>query len=275
MTGASTGIGRCVALDYARQGADLMLAARSEDKLLSLAKEIKNLGRKAIVIPVDLSVRGNAAKLIDQVLETGGEIDILVNNAGVGYLDLIVELQLEKAREIFEINFWSVVEATRQVLPHMLKRNSGQIINVSSIAGKRAFPASSMYNATKFALEAFTESLRCELYRTGISVISICPSITRTPFFDHPFVKESALQRQSKKFSSMSPEEVSRILIRASRKKLRDVHLTLPGWAIVRLNPSIPGRPLHYQPCSRFNLLYSSTLQTEFSYFFSIYIPSH
>jgi len=240
VTGASTGIGRCVALDYARQGADLVLAARSVDKLESLAREIESLGRKAIVLPADLSQRGQAAKLIDRALETAGRIDILVNNAGIGYVEIVPDLDLEKAREMFEINFWSVVEATKRILPHMVQRNSGQIINVSSIAGKRAFPSSSMYNASKFALEAFSESLRVELYRTGIKVISICPSVTETPFFEHPYVKGGPFREDVHSVPAMTPEAVSKALIRASRKGKRDVHLTLLGWAAVRLNPLIP-----------------------------------
>jgi len=240
VTGASTGIGRCVALDYAREGAELILAARSEDKLNRLKEEIEALGRRAVVLPVDLSRPGEAAKLMDRALEGCRRIDILVNNAGVGYVEVVPDVDFEKARRMFEINFWSAVEATQRILPHMLKRGSGQIINVSSIAGKRALPASSMYNASKFALEGFTEALRVELYRSGIQVISICPSVTETPFFEHPYVKDSPLREQSHSLPAMSPESVSRGLLRASKKGKRDVHFTWLGWLAVRLNPLMP-----------------------------------
>ena len=240
VTGASTGIGRCVALDYAKEGADVVISARSVDKLEVLKGEIENAGRKAWAIPADLSIKGEAARLIDEAMKQTGRIDILVNNAGIGYVEIVPDLNIEKAREMFEINFWSVVETTQCVLPHMLKRGSGQIINVSSIAGKRALPASSMYNATKFALEGFTESLRVELYRSGIQVISVCPSVTETEFFDHPYVKDSPLREQSNRLPRMSAEGVSRALIRASIKGKRDIHLTWLGWLAVRLNPLVP-----------------------------------
>lgn len=241
VTGASSGIGRCVALDYAREGADLILAARSLDKLQSLQGEIEKLGRRVAIIQVDLSVRGEAEKMIDRALAECGSVDILVNNAGIGYVSAVAKLEVEKAREVFEINFWSVVEATRRLLPHLIARDSGQIINVSSIAGKRAFPLSSIYNASKFALEAFSESLRGELYRTNIQVISICPSVTETAFFDHPYVQGASLRRPSYVKNPMSAESVSKALIRASKKGRRDVHLTLSGWLVTRINPWIPG----------------------------------
>jgi short-subunit dehydrogenase len=241
VTGASSGIGRCVALDYAREGADLVLAARSKDKLESLASEIRSLGKTAWVFPVDLSIPGEAVKVVQKALKEAGKIDILVNNAGIGYVEVVADLDMAKAREMFEIDFWSAVEATRAVLPHLVRRGSGQIINVSSIAGKRAFPASSMYNAAKFALEGFTEALRVEVMQCGIDVIAICPSVTGTDFFEHPYVKDSALREQSRSVKPMTPEAVSRALIRASKKRKRDVHLTLLGWLAVRLNPWIPG----------------------------------
>ncbi len=241
VTGASTGIGRCVALDYAREGADLVLAARSKDKLESLASEIRSLGGTAWVFPADLSIQGEAIKVVQKALKETGKIDILVNNAGIGYVEVVADLDMAKAREMFEIDFWSAVEATRAVLPHLVRRGSGQIINVSSIAGKRAFPASSMYNAAKFALEGFTEALRVEVMQCGIDVIAICPSVTGTDFFEHPYVKDSALREQSRSVKPMTPEAVSRALIRASKKRKRDVHLTLLGWLAVRLNPWIPG----------------------------------
>lgn len=240
VTGASTGIGRCVALDFAREGADLALAARSVDKLEALAEQIRGLGQKAEVFPADLSRSGAAVKLVDSVLARCGKVDILVNNAGIGYVDMVVDVNLDKARELMEINFWSVVAATQRVLPHMLKRGSGQIINISSIAGKRAFPMSSMYNASKFALEAFTESLRGEVYRSGIQVISICPSVTETPFFEHPYVKGSAQERSSQKMKRTPVEKVSKLILNASKKGKRDVHITFPGWLIVRLNAWFP-----------------------------------
>jgi short-subunit dehydrogenase len=98
-----------------------------------------------------------------------------------------------------------------------------------------------MYNAAKFALEGFTEALRVEVMQCGIDVIAVCPSVTGTDFFEHPYVKDSALREQSRSVKPMTPEAVSRALIRASKKRKRDVHLTLPGWLAVRLNPWIPG----------------------------------
>jgi short-subunit dehydrogenase len=241
VTGASSGIGLCAALEFARLGATLVLAARSLEKLDELKKRIEQDGGRAAVVPVDLSVPGEAEQMIEKALEAFSHIDILVNNAGVGHSVPVIDLELESARETFEINFWSLVAATQTLLPHLLARNTGQIINVSSIAGKRAFPGSSIYNASKFAVEAFSESLRVELYQTHIEVIDFCPSVTSTAFFDNPKVSRFWSEQEMSRYGLMAPEEVARKLVKASQKGKRDVHLTLAGWLAVRLNPWMPG----------------------------------
>jgi short-subunit dehydrogenase len=243
VTGASTGIGRYSALEFAGRGAHLALSARSVDKLETLKTEIEQMGQKAWVLPADLSQGGEAARLIERTIETCGRIDVLLNNAGIGYSEIVPDLDIKKARQLFEIDFWAVVEGTKKVLPHMLRQEGGQkaIVNVSSIAGKRAFPASSLYNSAKFALEAFSEALRVETLQTDIRVVTICPTVTETPFFEHPFVKDSAMHDNTRLVKAQPVEHVARKLVDAVYRGRRDVHFSFPGWLVVRLNPLFPG----------------------------------
>jgi short-subunit dehydrogenase len=184
ITGASAGIGRETALEFARQGAHVVLAARRGDRLEAVAAQCRALGVEAIVVPADVGRRDDVERVVQAAIDRFGRIDVLVNNAGFGFSGTIEETTEADMRELMDVNYMSAFIATKLVLPYMRKRRRGHIVNVSSVVGKMAFPFHGAYSATKFALSAFTEALRGELDGSGVTCTAVLPASTRTEFFD-------------------------------------------------------------------------------------------
>ena len=178
ITGASSGIGAAVALRLAQAGMRLALAARRQDRLKQVAGEVESLGGEALVIPTDVRERDEIQTMVQATLERWGRIDVLFNNAGVGHDDKLVNVKPGRLRDEIQVNLTAVIECTQAVLPVMLRQGSGHIINVSSIAGLIATPGSSIYSATKFGVNGFSDALRRELRGSGIHVSAFCPGYT-------------------------------------------------------------------------------------------------
>ncbi|KAM9293905.1 dehydrogenase/reductase SDR family member 7-like [Gastrophryne carolinensis] len=180
VTGASSGIGEELCYQLARLGAPLVLTSRREAELLRVKKkclEISSLEDKDIlVIPFDLTNLSAHKPATDKVLEHFGRIDILVNNSGRSQRSLFEETDLEVYRALMEVNYFGTISLTKHVLPHLIQRNKGKIVTLSSITGLIGTPLSSGYSATKHALQGFFNSLRVELgFYPGIAVINVCP----------------------------------------------------------------------------------------------------
>jgi short-subunit dehydrogenase len=182
ITGASAGIGEASARLLAREGATVVLAARRQDRLEVLKQEIEAAGGRALAIPTDVNLPGDRQRLVDGTMRAFGRIDALVNNAGYGQRGPIELVPLDSIRQNFETNFFSVVALTQLVVPIMRKQRGGRIINISSVAGRIARPLSSVYDATKHALEAVSDGLRGELAPFGIKVVVIQPGFILTEF---------------------------------------------------------------------------------------------
>lgn len=188
ITGASSGIGKSYAYAFAELGANIVLAARSKDKIEQLAKEIEEKYQvKTLAIQTDVSVEEQAKNLIDITLEHFDNIDILINNAGVAGYNYIHESKVQDMKKIMDINYWGMVYCTYSVLPSMIRRRKGRIVNISSVVGKRAMPIMGAYSASKFAMEGFSESLRVEVKKFGIGVTVICPTTTKTDIVNNAF----------------------------------------------------------------------------------------
>ena len=186
ITGASSGIGADAARLFAKEGCIVVLAARRVDRLTALAEEVRSSGGQALVVPLDVVEQTQIDDAVQTVLDTFGHIDILFNNAGFGYLDWLE--RLDPAANIdaqIDVNLRGVIRVTRAVLPSMLARRSGTIINMSSVAGLIAAPMYSIYGATKYAVRGFTDSLRRELTPFGIHVSGIYPGPAFTEFSLH------------------------------------------------------------------------------------------
>ncbi len=243
ITGASSGIGRECALQFARQGARLVLAARREDRLRFLAQEISP--NAPLILPLDLSVPSNAESLVEQAAAHFGRIDILVNNAGYTQVDRFETMTPEDLRRLLEVNFFSPALAIHAVIPVMRRQRSGHIINVSSVIGRRGIPLYSTYCAAKGALSRLTESLRVELAGSGIDVSLISPGMTKTEFTQ---AAQSAQALNAKlPQGGMSAAKVARAIVRTAEHPRREVVLTASGRALIwisRLSPPLLDRAL-------------------------------
>ena len=182
ITGASSGIGEATARRLARLGARVVLVARRFDRLARIKNEIEAEGHSAIAFSCDITSPEDRERLVRETLAIAGRIDALVNNAGYGQRGPIEAVPIEDIRRNFETNLFSLIALTQIVIPVMRKQRSGRIVNVSSVAGRIARPLSSVYDATKHALEAISDGLRGELAPFGIRVVVIEPGFIKTEF---------------------------------------------------------------------------------------------
>lgn len=245
VTGASSGIGRAVALELASAGAELVVLARREDRLKRLAEEAAALGVKIEIVAGDITDEACRRRAIDAAVERYNGLDILVNNAGVGAMGLFEHADPARVRRVFEVNFFALVEMTRLALPLLQKGVRPMVVNVSSILGHRAVPYSSEYSASKFAVQGFSEAIRAEFARHRIDVLVVSPGTTETEFFDS--VIERTGEPAWPKHTPISPEKVARQMVRAMRQGRHEIIPYFPGkllcW-INRLSPSLMDRYL-------------------------------
>jgi len=178
VTGASGGIGLAVARLLAQEGAKVVLAARSADKLKQLEKEIPG----SFAVPTDMRQHDDIRHLVQQTEQKFGRIDILINNAGQGLLSPVASIDLKDYREIMELNVFAVLEAMQTVIPIMRKQGGGTILNVSSLVSKNYFPQLGGYASTKYALNALSLTARQELASDNIVVSVFHPKMTATEF---------------------------------------------------------------------------------------------
>ncbi len=209
ITGASSGIGEATARLLSKKGYRVVLAARRLERLKSLAQEIQTSGGEALSVETDVSNVDDLKNLVQCTLDTFGVIDVLFNNAGIGRIDWFERLDLvEDIESQIQINLIARIQLTRAVLPHMLERGSGHIINMSSVAGLLPMPTYSVYSASKYGVRGFTEALRREVKSKGIHVSGIYPGGVSTEFR-----QKSGRDRQSKirtpDFLRLSPEDVA------------------------------------------------------------------
>jgi short-subunit dehydrogenase len=203
ITGASSGIGAAFAKELAARRTDLVLVARSEDKLQKLAQQLQQeFSVQTTVIVQDLTEAGATQSVYEAIAQKGLAIDLLVNNAGFGDYGAFTERQLTKQREMIHLNIETLVELTYLFLPAMQKRRSGGIINVSSIAGFQPLPYCSIYAATKAFVLSFSEALWAENKGTGVHILALCPGPTASNFFDVAEFPQSLTPKTGKGYVS-------------------------------------------------------------------------
>lgn len=216
ITGASSGIGRATALALARQGCSVVLAARRLEKLEAAASSCRAFGVRAQAVVTDVSDPIACLKFIQQAITEFGTVDLLVNNAGFAIFDPIVSANPEEMRAMMQTNFFGAVYCTQAVLPHMLEKGSGAIVNVASIAGLMGYPRMGLYASTKFALVGFSESLRVEVAPRGITVSMVCPGTTETEFFTH--AERGKMPGAARLILGIKPETVADAIVRAAQR---------------------------------------------------------
>jgi 3-oxoacyl-[acyl-carrier protein] reductase len=207
ITGAGRGIGRAIALGLAAQGADVCLVSRTKTELEQLAGEIELMGRKAIVMVGDVSLEKDVRSIVDRVTRESLSIDILINNAGVGYFSPVNEMKTAQFDAMWAVNMRGVFLFSREVLPVMMKQQSGDILNISSLAGRNSFIGGAGYSATKWALIGFSRSMMLEVREKNIRVITICPGSVDTSFGDQ------GAQKIKSKGLIPTAEDIARVVI--------------------------------------------------------------
>jgi short-subunit dehydrogenase len=213
ITGGSRGIGPVIAESLTNEGACVALAARSESALDNVAERLSKNGSKVIAISVDLNVKSQRDRLIDSVLKEFGTIDILINNAGLETEGAFIELPWTAIRETVEVNLLTPMDLSHQILPFMLKNNSGHIINIASIAAKSGAPYAAVYSGTKAGLAEWTRALRLELAGTGIRFSTLFPGYIREVGMFAKFHMKSPWI-----IGSCSPNQVAKAVLNAIKK---------------------------------------------------------
>lgn len=229
ITGASSGFGEDAARLFAAEGCKVVLAARRLDRLQSLAAEIQNDGGEALAVPVDLNVPAEIEVMVQTALDLYEKIDILFNNAGYGSMDWFEKLDPDRNIEtIIKVNLIGTMLVTHAVLPHMLERRKGHIINMSSVAGLIAAPLITTYSAGKYGVRAFTDALRREVAPFGIKVTGIYPGPAVTEFGKKLGDTRPRNTIKKLKYPHLSSEYVARRVVNAAKRPVRS--LVIPWW---------------------------------------------
>ncbi len=247
ITGSSAGIGRATAFAFAEQGSRLVLAARSQDPLKQVALELEQtLDAEVLAIPTDVTDPDQVQALVAKALERFEQIDIVINNAGICMSGSTVDSTLEQWQQVMAVNFWGYVHLIRAVLPHLLSRRQGQIVNVGSIGAKLPLPQMTAYCASKYAVNGLTESLRLELAGSGLEVIGIHPGVVQSQFLERAIFTQPELGRARMEAAltgplASTPEEVAAAIVRACRQHESDVVVGAAQWAVgaYRLFPDL------------------------------------
>jgi short-subunit dehydrogenase len=212
ITGASQGIGKSLAELASQRGGRVLAAARSEDLLRELAEQARARGGVLETVQADVTSPEDRRRMVEAALKQFGGLDILVNNAGIGATGHFADCGPERLRKIMEVNFFGLTETTRAFLPLLRKGERPAIVNISSIAGKRAIPARSEYSASKFAVQGFSEALRAELAKDGIDVLVICPGLTQSNFSKNMLEQKALVQLDHMR--GMTSEQAARAILR-------------------------------------------------------------
>lgn len=240
VTGASSGIGEATARLFTREGYRVVLAARRHERLQSLAEEIRSAGGQALAVPTDLMKLADIQTMVQTCLDHFGQIDVLVNNAGFGRLDWLESLDVETGIEAqLRVNVLGMVETAWAVVPHMIARRSGHIINMGSVASFVATPTYCIYSASKFAVRGFTEALRREVSVYGVHVSGVYPGGVETEFRAQAGIKRKTGWSTPGSLR-LSPEQVAQAVFDLTRRPRRAVILPWPMKAGVWLNRFLP-----------------------------------
>jgi len=242
ITGASSGIGKALAAEFAKRGANLVLGARQYVTLCEIAQDIeKQHTIKAVAVACDVTVEEDCAQLIKQAITTFGRIDILINNAGISMRALFKDVDLQVLKSLMDVNFWGTVYCTKYALPEILK-TQGSIVGVSSIAGYKGLPGRAGYSASKYAMNGFLDALRVENLKTGVHIMVACPGFTASNIRNTALDKNNNLQGEStlEENKMMTSGEVAAIIVNGVENRSRTLIMTTQGKLTVFLSKFLP-----------------------------------
>jgi short-subunit dehydrogenase len=245
LTGASTGIGEALAIQLARRGARLVLAARSAEQLEKVVARCQQAGGQAFAVPTDVVEQDACKNLIEHAVEKLGGIDTVINNAGISMWARFDEVNdLSIFEKLMRVNYLGAVYCTHYALPH-LKKSRGLLVAISSLTGKTGVPTRTGYAASKHAMQGFFDSLRIELIGTGVDVSVISPGLVATDIRSHAY-RPDGQQRQENPRSetvgeNMSVEECVRLILEAMERRRRELVMTRVGKVGLWLKLIAPG----------------------------------
>jgi short-subunit dehydrogenase len=230
VTGASSGIGEAIAREFSINGSKVVLAARSEEKLSEIVKEIRAKNGEAFYVCTDVRNEEDCKRLIEKTVGKYGTIDILINNAGISMRASFLSVDLKVLHQLMNVNFWGTVYCTKYALPYLIERK-GSLVGVSSVAGFHGLPGRTGYSASKFAIHGFLETIRIENLKNGLHVMIIAPGFTSTEIRKHALMANGQEQGESPKdeIKLMSPEYVAKWVLKGIRKRKRNKLLTWDG----------------------------------------------
>jgi len=242
ITGASSGIGKSLAIECAKRGANVVLAARQYVTLCEIAADLeKQYHIKALAVQCDVAIEAECAHLIKQALTTFGKIDVLINNAGISMRALFKDVDLKVLKSLMDVNFWGMVYCTKYALPEIIK-TKGSVVGVSSIAGYKGLPGRTGYSASKFAMNGFLDSLRVENLKTGVHVLTACPGFTASNIRNTALAKDGSQQGESSMHEEkmMTSDEVANIILDGVENRSRTLIMTGQGKLTVALSKFLP-----------------------------------
>ena len=224
ITGASSGIGRALAMHYARAGARLVLSSRNCEALREVEQQCKPYAAGVLVLPLDLEVNSDYSSLVQQVVAAFGTIDLLILNGGISQRSKVIETPAAVERQLMEINYFGTVALAKAVLPVMIRQQRGHLVVVSSIVGKFGWPLRSSYSAAKHALHGYFETLRTELHRDHIFVTMIMPGRVNTNISFHSLKADGSShgKMDAGQAGGISAEACARQIAKAINKKKKE-----------------------------------------------------
>lgn len=236
ITGASEGIGAAAAKEFRQRGCELALVARSKEKLDKAAGETGGFA-----ISADLRDPAARHRAVEAALSKFGRIDVLVNNAGVGMYAPSWRADMTSVRDMFELNYFAVLDMIQRVVPSMRRQGGGAIVNVSSIGGLVPLPWFSNYSASKFAVSGLTAGLRIELVKDKIHCMDVCPGYVQTGFQTNVISGKPPDKLWKARRHAISPEECAKALVSGLERNKRTVVTPRMGWALVLGYALFPG----------------------------------
>ena len=231
ITGASSGIGMACAHAFYEKGAQLVLAARSEEIIKELAETFNNKGTlRAIAVRTDVSIENDCKNLIEKAITAFGKIDILINNAGVSMRANFADVELDVLRRLMDINFWGTVYCTKYAYPYIIA-GKGSIVGISSVAGVHGMPCRTGYSASKYAMQGFLDTIRVETMKKGVHVMIVIPGFIATNVRKVALVADGSTQGESPRNETkmMSPKELARRIINGIKKSKRKLSTSYEG----------------------------------------------
>ena len=240
VTGASSGIGLATATLLAKYQAKVVLAARSEDKLEELSKELSSYS-DVLSVKTDVSVEADCRNLIEQTVKKFGHIDILINNAGISMRAMFKDLDLSVIHRLMDVNFWGTVYCTKYALPYLLEAK-GSVVGVISTAGYKGLPGRTGYSASKFAINGFLDTLRSEHLYDGLHVMIYAPGFTASNIRKTALMADGSVQGDTPREEGkmMTSEKVALIMLNHIRKHSRRATLTFTGKLLLVLTRLVP-----------------------------------